>query len=195
MQSGRVMVCVPGSGSYLLVRVNHDCSEHLSVSRTEGVSAEKSVQKPPARLLQLAVYPQRLPALVACHVAMHRFRTTSQRLRLRLGQLPQSARDRRPKWETRKVVRGAVGSNATSRRRISEATNCKVRSPASSPRRHIDVCPPSDVSLRGLLVHQHGHVAKPVLIAFRDGVAAGSAARAIAADASSLGALRDAQTR
>ena len=98
-------------------------------------------------------------------------------------------------WETRKVVRGAVGSNATSRRRISEATNCKVRSPASSPRRHIDVCPPSDVSLRGLLVHQHGHVAKPVLIAFRDGVAAGSAARAIAADASSLGALRDAQTR
>src|SRR6266403_4452577 len=40
----------------------------------KGVSAEKSVQKPPARLLQLAVYPQRLPALVACHeiVAMHR---------------------------------------------------------------------------------------------------------------------------
>src|SRR6267378_1630897 len=64
----------------------------------KGVSAEKSVQKPTARLLQLAVYPQRLPALVACHeiVAMHRFRTTSQRLRLRLGQLPQSARDRRP---------------------------------------------------------------------------------------------------
>src|SRR5437870_5767252 len=74
MQSGRVMVSVPGSGSYLLGRVNHDCAEHLSVSRTEGVSAEKSVQKPPARLLQLAVYPQRLPALVAGHeiVAMHR---------------------------------------------------------------------------------------------------------------------------
>src|SRR2546427_9966203 len=29
MQSGRVMVCVPGSGSHLLGRVNHDCAEHL----------------------------------------------------------------------------------------------------------------------------------------------------------------------
>src|SRR5882762_772991 len=113
MQSGRVMVSVPGSGSHLLGRVNHDCAEHLAVSRTEGCISRK-IRAETNRAAASTRGISTASARAGCVPRNSRdapFQNHIPKAASKIGSTAAVGAGSPAQWETRKVVRGAVGNN------------------------------------------------------------------------------------